>query len=130
MRARGVAQFPSPRIRDARNYPETLLLQSGLHVALPRRATHRIARRNFAATVEDCAIEHIGVSMQRPKSLDLTLRSLALLLALPIVLLGQDAGSQTIQNWSAPPYWQPNGAASHGAGLARKSEAVADVAQT
>jgi len=38
--------------------------------------------------------------MQRPNNLNVTLRSLALLLSLPLssVLLGQDAGSQAIQN--------------------------------
>jgi len=64
--------------------------------------------------------------MQLPKSLNRTTRFLALVLALPIAMLGQDAGNQTIQNWSAPPYWQPK-AAGHTAGLATKSEAVADV---
>ena len=69
--------------------------------------------------------------MQRPNNLNLTLRSLALLLSLPLssVLLGQDAGNATIQNWSAPPYWQPKAAASHSVGLAKKSEAVADVGE-
>jgi hypothetical protein len=67
--------------------------------------------------------------MPRPTNRVLIL-ALSALCVLPLAMRGLDEADQAIQNWTAPPYWQPAATSQPAGTVAAKAGEVANVSAT